>query len=243
MWSGSAGSVVDLHPAGYSGSIAYGTDGSAQVGASAAAVNESHASLWLGTAGSFIDLHPASGYEWSEAYGIANGIQVGMAENLPVIWRGTSTSMIVLPRYKNGLGGAGAIAGNQIVGVSNAGGTAHALLWDVMTLELTVLGDGRATDTNGSVQVGFAGQFGAEKAKAWFSVPGTELDLHQYLPPEFVWSRAMGIDENGTVVGFGEIQSIGQVPIVWTPVPEPAAVSVLAVGALYLVTRKRRRPW
>jgi hypothetical protein len=133
------------------------------------------------------------------------------------------------------LGGAGAIAGNQIVGVSNAGGSAHALLWDATTFELTVLGEGRVSDTNGNVQVGFSGSIGEERAKAWFSTPGSELDLHQFLPGSFVESRALGIDENGTIVGTGQISGIGQVPIIWTPVPEPATFLALGTCTTLLI--------
>ena len=60
LWSGTAGSWVDLHPAGASESVALGTSGTQQVGA--ARVEDVvggvyRASLWSGTAASWVDLH------------------------------------------------------------------------------------------------------------------------------------------------------------------------------------------
>ena len=52
LWSGTAASVVDLNPAGTLGSIAYGVDGSHQVGVKLTdGVHPDHALLWSGTAG------------------------------------------------------------------------------------------------------------------------------------------------------------------------------------------------
>ena len=129
----------------------------------------------------------------------------------------------------------------EAVGVSNAGGSAHALLWDATTLKLTVLGEGRAADTNGTVQVGFSGPIGKERARAWFSAAGSELDLHEFLAGTFSESRALGIDENGLIVGTGHISGFGQVPIVWTPVPEPSTLLALATCLISLILLRRGR--
>jgi len=56
LWTGTAASAVDLNPAGYSSSIAYGTNGRQQVGFASAPAMDTHALLWSGTAGSAIDL-------------------------------------------------------------------------------------------------------------------------------------------------------------------------------------------
>jgi hypothetical protein len=58
LWTGSAGSVVDLSPDGYTRSAAFGTNGVLQLGF---AVPETpgaggHAAVWSGTAASFVDL-------------------------------------------------------------------------------------------------------------------------------------------------------------------------------------------
>ena len=72
LWSGSANSLVDLHPAGWDASYAMATDGIRQVG-----WRESHtgntgqfATIWNGSAKSWSDLHN-SAYFHSAAVGVA----------------------------------------------------------------------------------------------------------------------------------------------------------------------------
>lgn len=81
LWSGTAASQVDLHPVGYSWSVANATDGVFQVG-SVGQGTATHAGLWEGTAGSFIDLNTllGSGYTKSEAismYRSGNTLYIG----------------------------------------------------------------------------------------------------------------------------------------------------------------------
>jgi hypothetical protein len=146
--------------------------------------------------------------------------------------------MVVLPLPKGYDGGsANAVSGNQIVGSAGA----RAVLWDADSLEFIDLGPGFAFDTNGAVQVGYAGLPFDSRAKAWFGASGSELDLHQFLDNGFDSSQAVGIDESGAIVGWGEIGGIGSVPIVWTPVPEPASCLTLGAGFLVLLLRRRRK--
>ena len=58
-WHGSAASVVDLHPHGFTSSFASGVSGGEQVGWGiiSPTTHIRHALLWRGTAGSFVDLH------------------------------------------------------------------------------------------------------------------------------------------------------------------------------------------
>jgi hypothetical protein len=56
LWTGTAASFVDLHPAGATQSIARAVHGTVQVG-EATIGGVAHASLWNGTSGSWIDLH------------------------------------------------------------------------------------------------------------------------------------------------------------------------------------------
>jgi hypothetical protein len=98
MWSGAAGSVVDLHPNGFLFSVASGVSGAGQVGAGAGPItgNEQHALLWNGTPESVVDLHPYltgldPDFTTSYASGIAaNGTIVGLARagdlNYAVMW-------------------------------------------------------------------------------------------------------------------------------------------------------------
>ncbi len=78
LWNGSAGSWVDLNPAGYINSYANDISGSQQVGR-AHMDSYSHAGLWNGTADSWVDLHP-DGASQSNAYGVYNGRQAGSAK-------------------------------------------------------------------------------------------------------------------------------------------------------------------
>jgi hypothetical protein len=57
LWSGTAVSFVDLHPAGALSSWARATDGSRQVGGVQFPGLTGHAALWSGTAESFVDLN------------------------------------------------------------------------------------------------------------------------------------------------------------------------------------------
>ena len=238
LWAGSAGSVVDLHPAGYNGSRASGTDGKQQVGAAGVGGGDAeHAVVWENTSTSFVDLHPA-GYLISEAQDVFGGVQVGGVRGLgAVIWHGSAASMEVLPTPKNFTAGdAVAIHGTQAVGriVSYA-----AVVWNLDTWTYTSLGEGFALDTNGVNQVGYAGAAGDEHALRWSGTEASRLDLHQFLPRDFENSVATGVDENGNIVGYGTLLGVGTVPLVWTPVPEPTTVAVLAVGLFVLAMRKR----
>jgi hypothetical protein len=60
LWSGTGASAVDLNPAEYGRSVAYGTNGTRQVGVGFdnGVDNNSHALLWSGTAASAINLEP-----------------------------------------------------------------------------------------------------------------------------------------------------------------------------------------
>jgi hypothetical protein len=57
LWNGTAASVVDLHPAGFSDSNATAVSGAGQVGYGYSE-GSNHAFLWSGTAASALDLHP-----------------------------------------------------------------------------------------------------------------------------------------------------------------------------------------
>ncbi|MCJ7728892.1 MAG: hypothetical protein MUO27_03305, partial [Sedimentisphaerales bacterium] len=59
LWNGSAAGYIDLNPGEFSDSIAYGTNGTQQVGFGYdSATDKTHALLWSGSADGFIDLNP-----------------------------------------------------------------------------------------------------------------------------------------------------------------------------------------
>jgi hypothetical protein len=84
LWTGSADSVVDLHPSGFTQSFAYGVSGGQQVGYGGGAATgfRDHALLWTGSADSVVDLHTFLPPEFTSSYawGIdADGNIVGWA--------------------------------------------------------------------------------------------------------------------------------------------------------------------
>jgi hypothetical protein len=241
MWTGSPGTVIDLHPVGYTGSLAYATSGMHQVGAAGVGGNLNHAVLWSGTSSSYVDLHPV-GHTVSEAVGVHGNVQVGSiaggAISGAVLWRGSAASMQFLPAPIGvQTGGAAAVHDNQVVGNSSRG----AVLWDIDKWTYTDLGEAVAMDTNGIHQVGIRGGLGEERAIRWTGTEASALDLHQFVPSNIAESRAMGIDENGVIAGWGTIVGVGSVPIVWTPVPEPATAIAICAGIGLLLLRGRLR--
>ena len=203
--------MVDLNPAGTLGSIAYGVDGSHQVGVKLTdGVHPDHALLWSGTAGSVVDLNP-SGYGVSIAWGVSGSSQVGQA--IPtggsfshaMLWSGTAASFVDL----NGSGYDGTVAkgvagGKQAgYGVSEVTGHTHALVW---------------SGTSSSV-----------------------IDLETFLPVGLSDSKANGIDSLGNIVGFAFSSDGTTHAVLWKPVPEPSSFALAAGGLLSLVAYIRRR--
>ena len=99
LWSGTAASWVDLHPADATDSSASGVSGGQQVGV-AYLGTVARASLWTGTAASWVDLTPA-GADFSEAQGVDAGQQVGNARfagggRRASLWSGTAASWVDL---------------------------------------------------------------------------------------------------------------------------------------------------
>ena len=67
LWSGTAGSCVDLNPAGFYWSEAYGVSGGQQVGYGMGTAtgpgHYPHALLWSGTASGYVDLNPSGFFQ------------------------------------------------------------------------------------------------------------------------------------------------------------------------------------
>ena len=88
LWSGSAASMVDLHPAGFSHSFVRGLNANKQVGFGFIG-SQYHALVWTGTAASALDLHQfVTGFPESDAFAIdAAGNIVGVAgDSLTDVW-------------------------------------------------------------------------------------------------------------------------------------------------------------
>lgn len=96
LWTGSAASFVDLHPAGWLMSFGRGTNGTDAVGYVDDGGGTQHAAVWLGSAHTFLDLHSflGPGFTSSVAYGIdSQGRISGAAFNgrwQAVVWKAAS---------------------------------------------------------------------------------------------------------------------------------------------------------
>jgi hypothetical protein len=143
LWSGTASSAVDLHPAalGYIySSGASGVGGGQQVGTGLVrregpyAPIRSHALLWTGSPESVVDLHPC-GFDESDALAVAAGRQVGVGviagTNLTraLLWNGTADSVVDLHAFLPA--GFWSSKARAIDASGNVLGSAdgHAILW------------------------------------------------------------------------------------------------------------------
>lgn len=98
LWSGTAGSFVNLHPTGVDVSRIAAMSSNLQGGHTITG-GTYHAALWQGTAGSYVDLNPA-GAGSSHVSGMTEGFQVGTATiegaNHAALWTGSAASFIDL---------------------------------------------------------------------------------------------------------------------------------------------------
>lgn len=225
LWRGTEASGTSLHPAGYTTSHAVGGGADIQVGRGRIADSTSHALLWRGTAASVVDLHPA-GYTNSRAYGGSGDVQVGTGEQGGVaralLWRGTAASVVDL-----GPGVAWAVSGDMQVGQGTSGGFAHALLWrgtaaSRVDLHPAGFNDSRAFGVANGRQVGYASKAdGTVHAILWEGTAASAIDLHSLTSTYLIngatpkHSFAMGIDNQGNVVGWVRTEAGQDHAVIW----------------------------
>jgi hypothetical protein len=103
LWSGSAGSVIELHPNGttYDSSWANATNGTSQVGYVRVAPDIAYrAAVWTGSADSFVLLHSSLPANWVESYALsidANGTIYGLALDNQVRWHAVEWTFVPEP--------------------------------------------------------------------------------------------------------------------------------------------------
>jgi hypothetical protein len=206
LWSGSAASWTDLHPASALTSQIEGMGPGQQVGF--ADFGAEHAGLWSGSAGSFTDLHPAAigGTPTTRSRALAcdGDSQVGYAllqggSNLsrPLLWKGSAASVQDLLPTGFTTGEASAVFEGRQAGYVREGGSSRAILW------------------NGNAE--------------------SYVDLGALLPPDgagYSDSWAVGVWNDGAtwfVLGEALVVSEGTKPVLWTK-PMVAAMETVRLG-------------
>jgi uncharacterized membrane protein len=250
LWSGSPDSVVDLHPAGHSGtaSVAFGVSGTQQVGE----IN-ARAFLWNGSAETAVSLHPLhlGGFDRSAALATDGVSQVGYLANSQIIgrhaalWHGSAKSALDLAPTGFLDSVAYGVGGDQQVGVGSfLDGRERALLWtgsaesvvDLHPSSLSDHGSSRAFATNGTMQVG-GGDLGA---LLWKGTAASAVDLNSLLPSGLGASVALSIGFDGVIYGLA-YDSLGRThAVMWNLVPEPDEPCVSIFIAIGLAIG---RPW
>lgn len=256
MWSGTAQSAVDLHPAtGFSSSQAFATNGNQQVGRASSGVIF-HAFLWNGSAATAVDLHPIHlDYVFvSQAMGTDGIHQVGVGfdrsaiHGRALLWNGAANTAVNL--NPPGMPGSQAfgVSGTQQVGfvATNpfSNGPTHAYLWHGTAASGVDLcpasygfANSAAVATNGQKQVGW----GDDHALMWSGSAESLVDLHNLLPGGFIRSKADTIDANGVIYGRAVDAGLRWHAVKWVPVPEPSAIALIAVGWLGTTVGRRLR--
>jgi len=218
LWYGTADSAVNLHPDNFNTSTAFDVWGPYQVGWGSLA-GKDHALLWSGSAESVIDLNPTD-FITSKAWGVWESKQVGSGRS------------------------------------SQTRSSEHALLWNgsadnyidlhpdgfVTSQGRTIAGEFQAGSGGVSTPTG-----SPDHALLWRGSAESATDLHQYLQPlglDFYQSYAVGVSEDGTVVGYA--YTLDSVPnsfaILWTPIPEPSTILLVLSGLPLIVRRSISRP-
>jgi hypothetical protein len=224
LWTGTAGSAVDLSPTGLgspSDSVALGVYGGQEVGDYSTPTTPLHAVLWTGTANSAIDLHPSDPtLEFSEAVATSGNQQVGAARasgagNQAFLWFGTAASAVNLnPTTLPGIDSSIAVATNGLQQVGSG------------------FADSSSVDD--------------DQALIWSGTANSAIDLQPTLPSSGTWnfSDAYSIDSAGNVFGManGSLDGItGNFAVEWFPVPEPSSTLLFAVVAPILFSGRRSR--
>ena len=261
LWSGTPQSFVDLHvPGNYSSSVG-ATDGQEQVGSVRSEVlAPPRAYMWHGTAASAVSLHPA-GVDGSVATSLADGHQGGYVQypggsgaSHAALWSGSAASFVDLhPGTQFISSEVFGMAGDQQVGRAlRSGQNIHAAMWHgtaASWVDLNPPGAGvsELRGTCGSAQVGYANLFTTGiGAGIWFGTPESFVNLGAFLPPGvYDYSAATSVVElNGTfyVGGYAHLIDGYNQAILWTGVPAPGPLPVLAAALGWFARRRRARP-
>ena len=83
-------------------------------------------------------------------------------------------------------------------------------------------------------------------ASVWSGTSASWTDLHAFLPAGFTSSRATGVSSDSfyTYVsgyGYNDLTQREEALVWMSPVPEPASIAVLGLGAIAVIRRRHRR--
>ncbi|HQY87138.1 MAG TPA: hypothetical protein PK402_00675 [Tepidisphaeraceae bacterium] len=206
LWTGSAGSFVDLHPSGPGASNAFGAALSQQVGQVTYGFTD-HAALWYGSAASFVDLHPLGASE-SSANGTDGALQVGGVDfglGHAAYWAGSPGSFVDIHPGLADVSSARAIRATEVGGYALIGSEVHAGYWIVppSSPHLFTFTDlhptGAASSMANAIAVGvqggtanFAAFPSSPHAALWSGSAASVLDLN---PPGAAGSTILGMDD------------------------------------------------
>jgi hypothetical protein len=263
LWHGSAESFVDLDPGTFNGgTYAVGASNSTQVGYGLAIApgqpTQSHALMWQGTAASVIDLTPELFFE-AVANDASEESQVGSGRGTAtgnlfhaLLWHGTAASAVDLNPAGFESSEAFGVSGLSQVGSGypSTGGDRHALLWNgtaASAVDLHPAGfdlsEARGVSAAGQVGFGIVGLNSSQHALFWNNTADSVIDLHPFLSDissTLFASTAWGIADNSTIVGTAFDPFGGTYAILWTPVPEPHSLALIACSVMLAFIRRAR---
>jgi hypothetical protein len=161
MWTGTAASIRDVHPAGYIDSTIVGA-GDAQAVGRVETGGAQRAALWAGGTAAITELHRA---EWtsSESVAASGGVQVGTTSGKAVLWIGAADVYADLdafapPEFTSTTAQDVEVAGDGTItvvgyGYNSVSGQQEALVWQSSALLGDCNGDGYVdmTDFTGFV--------------------------------------------------------------------------------------------
>lgn len=185
LWSGTAASYVNMHPAGATASEIYQSNGSLHVGAIKVS-NLYRAGYWSGTSNSFQHL-TNSIHDPSFAFGIDGNTQVGSITvdsiKHAAMWTGTIASLVDLHPANATQSSASAVGGGMQGGSAQIAGKGSAVIWSgtaasAVNLHPAGFASSAVEGMSATNQVGWGLVSFSFHALLWSGTAGSMVDLH-----------------------------------------------------------------